>query len=144
MQVFEDAPGCIVASFDRERVAQEGDVTSYMNQHQRIDATVQDFRLVKDTTQWGLLAPPDESAPSGGAWAVFYVYWPPWAARPKVIPPHLAGPRPKWGAALQTGVGKSTREPFGGRTDAGVLWQYDTRPHQHTMIDKGSTLMGRI
>ena len=78
MQVFEDGPGCMVVSFHRDLAAQEGDITAYMNQHSRLDLTVQTFKLIKDTTQWGLLA---EGTGEGQGWGVFYVYWPPWVAR---------------------------------------------------------------
>ena len=140
-QVFQDAAGSIVVSFHRELAAKEGDITSYMNQHYRTDLTVQTFKLVKDTAQWGLLAAPE---PAELSWGVFYVYWPPWVPRPKVIPPHLAGPKPAVDGPPAWPAGDSGREPFGARTDAGVLTKYDTRVHEHSMRDKGRSLLGRI
>jgi hypothetical protein len=140
--VFEDTPGCIVVSFHRGLAAQEGDITTYMNQHYRIDATVQAFKLVKDTTHWGLLA---DTGAGEGEWGVFYVYWPPWVPRPKVLPPHLCGPQPKWDPAVPLPPGlKSVRDPFGARSDAGVLRKFDTRVHEHSMVSKGPTLFGRM
>lgn len=134
MQVFEDMPGSIVMSFHKELAAEEGDITAYMNQHYRIDITVQSFKLIKDTNQWGLLADPA----SEFSWGVYYVYWPPWAARTKVVPRHLAGPRPKYDPkGEQNYAGPSSREPFGKRTDAGLLTDVNTRPLQRTMLFKG-------
>jgi hypothetical protein len=141
LQVFEDAPGSIVISFHKDLAAREGDITSYMNQHYRTDLTVQTFKLVKDTSQWSILA---AAEPKELSWGVFFVYWPPWVPRPKVVPPHLAGPRPKWDAAYVLAAGESTRQPFGVRTDAGKLKQFNTRVHQHTMGSKGVSLMGNI
>jgi hypothetical protein len=143
MQVFEDTSGCIVVSFHRDLAAHEGDITSYMNQHYRTDLTVQTFKLVKDAVQWGILSTlPDNTV----SWGVFYVYWPPWASRPKVIPPHLAGPRPvpKGGTQHLVKIGSSSREPFGQRTGAGKLQQFNTRPQERSMGCKGSSLFGLI
>jgi hypothetical protein len=143
VQVFEDTPGCIVVSFHRDLASHEGDITSYMNQHYRTDLTVQTFKLVKDTAQWGILSTlPNDTL----SWGVFYVYWPPWAPRPKVIPPHLAGPRPrpKAGQHQVFKAGSSSREPFGQRTGAGKLQQCNTRPHERSMGDRGSSLLGLI
>eukprot|EP00892_Ulva_mutabilis_P002056 jgi/Ulvmu1/11851/UM081_0009.1 len=141
VQVFEDIPGCIVLSFHRALAALEGDVTAYMNQHYRTDDTVAAFRLVKDTGQWG--ATVDGVAQLN--WGVFFVYWPPWAARPKVVPPHLAGPRPaaaatdKWQGPLAAPL--SVRDPFGARTANGLLAKYDTRVHERSMRMHGPTTL---
>jgi hypothetical protein len=128
--VFEDLPGSIVMSFHKELAAQEGDITAYMNQHYRTDITVQSFKLIKDTNQWALLADPECEY----GWGVYYVYVPPWAARTKVVPRHLAGPRPKYNPKSdQNYAGMSTRIPFGKRTDSGLLMDYNTRPLQRSM-----------
>lgn len=143
LQVFEDVPGCIVISFHKHLAALEGDITTYMNQHYRTNLTVQSFKLAKDTVQWAVTADNDAELD----WGVFFVYWPPWAARPKLIPEHLAGPRPEAEAArarLLAQGAPSTRTPFGERTDAGVLTKYDTRSHEHTMRYKGRSLLGRV
>ena len=134
--MFEDIPGCIVVSFHRALAALEGDVTAYMNQHYRTDGTVAAFRLVKDTGQWGVTV--DGVAELD--WGVFFVYWPPWAPRPRVVPPHLAGPRPAAAATKRPGAlaaPASARDPFGARTNTGLLAKYDTRVHEHSMRMRG-------
>jgi hypothetical protein len=141
LQVFEDVPGCIVLSFHKHLAALEGDITTYMNQHYRTDLTVSSFKLTKDTVQWGVAADDDGDLD----WGVFFVYWPPWAARPKLIPEHLAGPKPPPDVAhakLRAQGPTSTRVPFGERTAAGMLTKYDVRPNEHTMRYKGRSLLG--
>jgi hypothetical protein len=143
-QVFEDIPGCLVLSFHKHLAALEGDITTYMNQHYRTDITVQSFKLVKDTLQWAVTT--DDGDPEI-EWGVFFVYWPPWATRPKLIPDHLAGPRPSQDVISkqkQTQGWPSKRTPFGTRTNAGQLMKYDTRSHEHTMVSSGGSLFGRV
>jgi len=124
-QVFEDAPGSLVISFNRELAAQEGDVTAYMNQHHRTNITVQAFSLVKSAAQWGMLTPHTSAGvASGQPCGVFYVYWPPWAPRVRAtLPDHLAGPKPSAELKRDTNwyAGRSTRDPFGQRTATGLL-----------------------
>lgn len=120
-----------MVSFHKALAALEGDVTSYMNQHYRTDIAVAGFRLVKDTGQWGVAV----EGVGELDWGVFFVYWPPWAPRARVVPPHLAGPRP---AAAAKGPGAlaaptSRRDPFGARTNTGLLAKYDTRVHERSM-----------
>ena len=61
-----------------------------------------------------------------------------------MIPPHLCGPQPKWEPGMLLPGVKSEREPFGLRSDAGLLRKFDTRIHEHTMVSKGSSLLGRM
>lgn len=143
-QVFEDIPGCLVISFHKHLAALEGDITAYMNQHYRTDITVQSFKLAKDTVQWAVTT--DNGDPEL-EWGVFFVYWPPWATRPKLIPDHLAGPRPTQDAVrkqVQAQGLPSRRTPFGARTDAGKLTATCTRSHEHTMVNRGVSLLGRM
>lgn len=139
--MFEDIPGCLVVSFHKALAALEGDIAAYMNQHYRTDTTVAAFRLVKDTGQWG-------AAVEGLGeldWGVFFVYWPPWAPRPKVVPPHLAGPRPGAAAAAKRpgalAAPASGRDPFGARTNTGLLAKYDTRVHERSMRLQGPSVL---
>ena len=144
LQVFEDIPGCIVLSFHKQLAALEGDITTYMNQHYRTNITVQTFKLAKDTVQWAVTTADGDPELE---WGVFFVYWPPWATRPKLIPDHLAGQRPSQDTIrkhLQIQGLASKRTPFGKRTDAGRLTKYDTRPLEHTMVNKGNSLLGRV
>lgn len=129
-----------MVSFHKALAALEGDVTAYMNQHYRTDISVATFRLVKDTNQWGVAV--DDVAELD--WGVFYVYWPPWAVRPKVVPPHLAGQRPGAVDAKRPGVllpRASGRDPFGARTNAGLLSKYDTRVHERSMRSRGPSAL---
>ncbi|KAG2436100.1 hypothetical protein HYH02_011611 [Chlamydomonas schloesseri] len=81
LQIFEDANGSVVVSFDKARAVSEGDLTSYMNTLAKRHHLVAAFHLLKDATQWGLV-----DADTG---AVFYVLWPPWV-RHKYLGPHAA------------------------------------------------------
>lgn len=87
-QLFEDKSGCIVIEFDSSQAEQEGDVTTFMNQMSRTHRIVQEFKLRKDATRWGVV---DGSKPT----AVFYVFWPPWVHHTTETPAHLAGPLPR-------------------------------------------------
>lgn len=69
-QVFEDAKGSLVISFDCERAAAEGDLTCYMHHFAKLHPLLPRYGLRRDAQQWGITDDKSTSA--------YYVLLPPW------------------------------------------------------------------
>eukprot|EP00959_Pyramimonas_sp_CCMP1952_P103124 2157009-Pyramimonas_sp.AAC.1 len=81
LRVFEDNQGLIVAGFDKQKMGNGANITSYMGQFFRTNETVQEFQLKRDTTRWGVM---EDTVPT-----VYYVFIPPWV-HARIVHPELS------------------------------------------------------
>eukprot|EP00241_Pyramimonas_parkeae_P005082 CAMPEP_0114229492 /NCGR_PEP_ID=MMETSP0058-20121206/2936_1 /TAXON_ID=36894 /ORGANISM="Pyramimonas parkeae, CCMP726" /LENGTH=364 /DNA_ID=CAMNT_0001340571 /DNA_START=260 /DNA_END=1354 /DNA_ORIENTATION=- len=114
LRTFEDPQGLIVVCYDKQKMG-EGDITSYMNQFFRTNGIVQEFKLRRDTTRWGVM---EDTVPN-----VYYVFIPPWV-HARIMHPELSQvPDCKPVPGLSEPAYQTGRVPFMPTTESGLKIQ---------------------
>uniref|UniRef100_A0A383WNY4 Uncharacterized protein n=1 Tax=Tetradesmus obliquus TaxID=3088 RepID=A0A383WNY4_TETOB len=128
MKVFLDTEGAVVVSFHRAAAACEGDVGAYMAHQADQGGIMQEYRLARDPSRWGVV--------EGEAGAsLFYVLTPPWVRARREVPEELRGHIPPYDRPpYETNPARGfNRNPFGTTTAAGAYLSLNTRLFERTV-----------